>query len=161
MRPLERRKRSMLRLRRQGLSAALSSWLTQANLFKALEGSGVTLVDDFGPRDVQEIMSVTGYQLWMAQRYSHLVSDSPAMRPRYVDGPGCTPHPTEAEATEIIGSLSKIELPSEEDFLRMIFPELAEENGEVASIPVRRQVDGEWQTVMITRSEWEAAEGAG
>lgn len=31
---------------------------------------------------------------------------------------------------------------------------------EPANIPVRRQVDGKWQTVMITRTEWDQAEGA-
>lgn len=29
-----------------------------------------------------------------------------------------------------------------------------------ANIPVRRRVDGRWQTVMITRAEWDTKEGA-
>lgn len=31
---------------------------------------------------------------------------------------------------------------------------------EPANIPVRRQVEGRWQTVMITRGEWDRNEGA-
>jgi hypothetical protein len=46
---------------------------------------------------------------------------------RLVDGPGCTP-------------------------VRAYVDHHQEE--EPANIPVRRQVDGRWQTVMITRDEW-------
>lgn len=87
----------------------------------------------------------------VAQDQLALVRAMVSKGPRTVDGPGCTPAfvPGALEAFRDVANKTAATGHGPEDY-----PE------EPADIPVRRLVDGKWQTVEVTMSDFRANEGA-
>lgn len=95
--------------------------------------------------------------------------DQSSAAPRLVDGPGCTP-------AVVAGSLDSPAVPfAPIGALRAVYDEIHQTTStghgpedyperayveEPADIPVRRCIDGKWQTVEVTMSDFRANEGA-